>query len=946
MIGSTNLTRRIGLDVDILQVNTLTNTITSQNNNTVIRSIDNVEIMKDGRTDLATIEYNTAVSNVWSISKDMNTHRGDLAGNSDGSNAYALGGKNPSSVLRSTEKFNGTVWANDENTLYPRYCSTATGVTGNMLVTGGRTDTGTDMDATTTEIFNGTWALKTRMSRVRMYLASVGTTDNALAMSGTGGETAGAVASTEKLNGNSWSTDATMTIARRGLDANGSVNSTLAINGFDYVNGTHYTSTEKFNGLSWSTSADTNVWRVCHVSDGSFNDTIAMGGYDNYYRMIALDSTEKFNGVVWSNSDKMIIAKRNFGGGTLSDGMIVFGGYDSDNNILKSTELYNNKITPKFKQLYIQKIIPETIALKKDESIAIFEIKDESNNTFSGEWSIKALLNVSRESAAGCGSVNNLLIAGGNNDGELSSTERFDGIVWITGNNMIIKRSQFSVCGTTYSAIAFGSSSSKKSEKFNGLTWASLNDLNTRRSDVVGCGNTASAIAICGDGLSANNVSTEILLGGASVWSIGSNTNMDRSRFAGVGTSEYAFIFGGTIGDNEQTLTNNDEILKNKVWSINPIKMNINRAYHTGCGTIGKVLAVGGNSMNSVEKFVKNVWTIDKPTNTNKQASVGYGSINDALACGGGSSITEMFMRAPFNKGEWKTSANTNVIRYGGCGVGNGNNSALLASAAYYTEKLLVNIWSTRNYLNINRSNAAAAGTTNNVIVFGGKTETPNSFSIDSIEKFNGYIWIEDARMNNKLNALSGCGISNNAIAIGGIDINSKTTSYSSLYNGITWSVSNELNSIISHGSSCGTGSNALSFGGQPELRKPTSAVEKFNGISWYTFGDMNIARHELCSSGTPTNAMSIAGLYSNTTEKFNNITWNIANNTNMCRGGSMGCGTTFNSIIATGVTTNMTTAASASTEQYTMTNSVFPNIPNIIDIVSNNPVTPNYFDI
>lgn len=77
-----------------------------------------------------------------------------------------------------------------------------------------------------------------------------------------------------------------------------------------------------------------------------------------------------------------------------------------------------------------------------------------------------------------------------------------------------------------------------------------------------------------------------------------------------------------------------------------------------------------------------------------------------------------------------------------------------------------------------------------------------------------GSIWSTVANLNTARSGISGCGVSNSALAIGGYDSGGIPLTSVELYNGTTWATVNSMNyARLTHGM-CGASDNALAFGG------------------------------------------------------------------------------------------------------------------------------------
>lgn len=955
MIGSTNLNKKIGINVNLLQVNILTDTIIATSD-TVIKSINNAEIMKNEFVGPESVEFNIPRP-AWRLGISTLSNRYDIGGCGISHNAKSFGGVSKGTTMKvgTTENCDGMSWILSNGMHIGRSQFGSCGISNSALAISGAIDLSKRTD--TTEKNDGlSWSYGSNMLVAIDSATAVGNSNNALFIGGTDGRTSDSNYNFYKFDGNTWSSGGKTSIRKTESSSSGNANNALAIGG--YTGGSSQTNIVEYiiNGIA-STAPSMIEERSFFGGDGTINSSIVGSGGTGAPSI----TTEIFNSIVWIMHYPLNYGRTGHAMCGSTKDSLIFGGINSENYAV--TEIFEFRHNVTVKSLYIKKILPEKLLLKKNQSVKIFEIYHGVASAYRNEWISKPLLNNAREDSSGCGNLNNSLIAGGTCNALvplnaiLPITELFNGSVWSVSANMNIARTSFAISGSPSSSLAFGGDI--VTEVFNYVVWSTKSNLNTLRVGLVGSGNGASAVAICGvHNDTTDNVSTESTLG--AVWRSGNNININRMEFACVGSGmTNTLIFGGMTVDikNRETLEDDTEILKNEVWSIST-KMNRPTSCHTGCGNTGSALSIGGIASNNVDEFIGNVWSTSKPTLTHKYNSVGCGTSSNALASGGRVDLvsnlyTEAFMRIPFNKGEWKIFSNLNKSRDSTCGVGNGKTNALIIGGGSPSsnddtnsvEKLLINTWTTVNGLLTNRSKAASAGTVNNAIIFGGGNE--NESYLSRIEIYNGNVWSNHGYSDTASVSPSGCGPKNNAIVMGGSpEISYKRTR---LYNGSVWSAGPDMNTGSVNGSASGNASNTLLIVGLTSISANTlvDSTAKFNGLTWNTSASKNITTCYISSSGTSSNAMSINGNRLNVTEKFDNLIWNISDNTNIDRSRSMGCGSVSNTIIAGGYSYTEFNPGydGLSSEQYTMSNSIFTNLP-IVDIITSNPVTLKYSDV
>ena len=233
-------------------------------------------------------------------------------------------------------------------------------------------------------------------------------------------------------------------------------------------------------------------------------------------------------------------------------------------------------------------------------------------------------------------------------------------------------------------------------------------------------------------------------------------------------------------------------------------------------------------------------------------------------------------------------------------------------------------VWSNENPLTTARSFAAAAGTQDATVIFGGATypTSTGALSIKTTEEYNGIEWSNSNNMSVGRAHVGGAGTQNAAIAIGGTTQQMWSTSlpapgtYSNLteeYGGANWTTGCNLNIPrgMMIGMSSGTQNSALVAGGQvwtaPNSCYVSNATEEFNGLAWTTVpGTLCNQRMRATMFGTQNSSTLVSGVITDPssvrcTEEYNGTSWSTGGPLNNPRFHLSGAGTSANSGVVYG---------------------------------------------
>lgn len=392
-------------------------------------------------------------------------------------------------------------------------------------------------------------------------------------------------------------------------------------------------------------------------------------------------------------------------------------------------------------------------------------------------------------------------------------------------------------------------------------------------------------------------------------WSTQNNLNTGRNNISGAtaGTTSATIAFAGfapphVAGTESWNGTNWTEVND----------LNTARNNGAGAGTSTSALLAAGYygtaASNITESWNGTNWTEVGDTNTSRSGLGGTGASNtSALVFGGESSPNAAHNETEsWNGTNWTEVNNLNTGRdgiYGGMGtatsalVAGGNSDPSPATELAVTENWNGTNWAYEADLNTARKGMAAAGTSTDSIVFGGREPSVTT----KTESWGGSTWVEKNDMNIQQSLNAGSGTSASALSFGGYDGGSPgNTGDTELWQGGVsigaWATGGSLNSGRRDGAATGTQTASLYFAGTSPGTSKHAQTESYNGTAFFEVNDLNLARDGTAASvaGAQTATICFAGDNGperKVTELWNGNVWTELNDMNLERKVLMGSG-------------------------------------------------------
>jgi hypothetical protein len=271
---------------------------------------------------------------LWTTTYGLNITRSHLSGCGITSGALSIGGYTGAGTgLNTTEKFgNATIdaWSITSGLNQSRYVLSGCGTTTDSLCFGGYSTS----VLSTTEIWNGSsWSTTSNLNQKTYGAGGCGTITDALAFGGASSLSV-VISTSQKWNGSSWNTVSSLNQARYGLGGCGTANDALAFGGgiTSYVN-----TSERWNGLQiygWTTVSSLNQSKYNLSSCGTVSSALCFGGYS----VSRLVTTEKWDGSVWATISNLSIFRDKLAGCGNTTDALAFGG--NTGNYSNLTEKY------------------------------------------------------------------------------------------------------------------------------------------------------------------------------------------------------------------------------------------------------------------------------------------------------------------------------------------------------------------------------------------------------------------------------------------------------------------------------------------------------------------------------------------------------------------------------------------------------------------------------
>ena len=352
-----------------------------------------------------------------------------------------------------------------------------------------------------------------------------------------------------------------------------------------------------------------------------------------------------------------------------------------------------------------------------------------------------------------------------------------------------------------------------------------------------------------------NAVCSSTLCNASGAWSV-TNKNItprEARGFSGQGTQNAVWLAGGRSPGTGPYGCPNTELYNGTTWSAGNDTGSPARIARAGTGTQNAGLLAGGfdgSSRNTTEEFNGSTWSGGGSMSNALYGRTGVGVQNDALVWGGSptTNCTE-----EYNGTSWSTGGAYSAYPSGGkcqAGIGASVNDALALGNNGSLKCVRVydgSAWSAGTDMNTCRNIAAAAGTTNAGMVFGGNYPTgasPYSCSPDATEEWNGSTWSIGRRTNSTSTWGGGAGSQTAAIFQAG-------NSYTGLTEEFTCTLTGNCSGAWSQGGSLitarflmggfGTQNAATAAGGATPTR--LSCNEEYNGSTWSAGGALITAR-------------------------------------------------------------------------------------------------------
>lgn len=270
---------------------------------------------------------------------------------------------------------------------------------------------------------------------------------------------------------------------------------------------------------AWTTSANLNTTRSFGGGTGMVNSGVIAGGLVTGSTLTS--SSEIYNGTTWSTSGVMTASKQTIAAFGSQSAGVILGGLNSGPLLISNTETFNGavwaaQVSGALSQTKAQMTAGGTVAagwIAGGTTLVagtnVVNITEIYNGFFSNAAS-SANLNVSKANASGGGSQSAAWIAGGNNATTvISTTELFNGAVWLISGTLNQSKQSASGSGTQTNGFITGGflsgvTSTSITEIFNGTTWTVGTNLNASRQQHTGSGAVSAAWVAGGSGVNGN----------------------------------------------------------------------------------------------------------------------------------------------------------------------------------------------------------------------------------------------------------------------------------------------------------------------------------------------------------------------------------------------------------------------------------------------------------
>ena len=176
---------------------------------------------------------------------------------------------------------------------------------------------------------------------------------------------------------------------------------------------------------------------------------------------------------------------------------------------------------------------------------------------------------------------------------------------------------------------------------------------------------------------------------------------------------------------------------------------------------------------------------------------------------------------------------------------------------------ILLSSWASGGNLNALREVRVGEGTQTAAIVAGGSDATPNPFSVNLSEEYDGSSWTEGSNLNTaRLGMFSFGALQTSAVAAGGAtDAGPATphrTAATEEYNGSSWSNGEDMGTARFGGGATGLLPAGLAVGGTDGTR--LNNTEEYDGTDWTAGGNYVATNSGASVVGTQTSALAFGG--------------------------------------------------------------------------------------
>ena len=466
---------------------------------------------------------------------------------------------------------------------------------------------------------------------------------------------------------------------------------------------------------------------------------------------------------------------------------------------------------------------------------------------------------------------------------------------WISAASMNNPMELAAGFGTQNAALtAGGQSGPVKStvEEYNGSGWASETAMPGSRGDIYGSFGTSTAGVVVGgyDAAPGAALSTTLEYNGSS-WTSGGAVTARRSS-GGAGVETAGLAFGGTTGNNPSPLLDSTQEYGGTSWTTGGALTTARRAVASAVSAPqSNALAFGGQTppnTAATEEYNGTAWSEGSVFPTAIYRLGGTGNGTAALGFGGDSPPGAMSgVTAKYDGTSWTTVPNMGTARrsLGAAGSqtaavafgGDANPPITNATEEFNSSTNLITAgaWASGGAMGTARTGLASAGTqTANVFIGGQMSNSPNA-PLNTVELYNGTTWSSNPN-NAPYSASNNCGTGTQTAALSWGGYPNITTTLE--FDGSSFTTTGALGTgreLTSNNIGVQTAAIAAS-GFQRPGTYPTQ-TEEYNGSSWTGGPVVNTPRYGAAGAGTTTAALISGGIEPgqlSNAEEYNGSSW------------------------------------------------------------------------